>query len=160
MKYVVSILVLTIVGCSVRNFKYDRKKLIRKWSGDYTFYLDDDKIELDTLILDRDNIKSTTLNKESQSITLKIIEARTFVTIQSIIDSLKQSSQIRKNDSISPLIIIDGIPYENKNSLHLSIDPEAINQISILRDARTSGFHCGDPSYNEIVLILTNNAKS
>lgn len=69
------------------------------------------------------------------------------------------SIQVRGLNSVqsdnSPLILVDGIPTPNFND----IDPNAIESISVLKDASTAAIY-GSRAANGVVLITTKTAKA
>lgn len=69
------------------------------------------------------------------------------------------SIQVRGVNSVqsdnSPLILVDGIPTPNFND----IDPNAIESISVLKDASTAAIY-GSRAANGVVLITTKTAKA
>ena len=124
-------------GCSVRSFSYTKEKILTNFSNFETF-LNSEKISLDTIYLDKNNIKSIETNKQER--TVHIIQKKKNVEYFSPQNAF-QSEELQG-------IIINGELAENLKINRIEVG--AIKSISILRE--------GGEIYNPIrgnFLIIT-----
>ncbi len=75
MRIFLLLLVLTLtLGCATRNIKYDRNKILKKYSADYKMFVDNEKMDLETVFLDKDNIENIRIDKRTKE--LKITQLK------------------------------------------------------------------------------------
>ena len=115
-------LFLILLGCKITEKPYDRLKLIDKYSENYQFEVDSKESKLDSLFLDKENIKYVRVNNIDKKVEIEQIEKRKLIELSGFI-----------KDSIT-LIVIDGIPFDETSSKNVLIDLKAIEKIDILKD--------------------------
>lgn len=95
-------------------------------------------------LIDISKFQNSTIKKDTNPDSQKqIIRIHCFATI---------------NKNESPLIVIDGVPFEMANLK--SLNPNDIETINILKDATASAiFSCRPSNYNGIILITTKQSK-
>jgi len=147
--YLLLVLIFTF-GCATRNIKYNRIKLITKYSKDYKIFIDNKRASLENLYLNKDNIKSTQIIKKAKEIRITQYEQRPLFKIKSIL--LDSSFLDRK----IYLIVVDGrtLFTENLKGI-IQIDPDAIKSITILKQAQTDSFVSCSRLDGDILLITT-----
>ena len=120
--------------------------MLNKFSEKYQFYLNGDKIDLDTIVLDSRNIKSVIRDKKTNSIYIKEKEVRKLY---------KFEDNGSKKDSITcyqrTLIILDGIPIAPS----VYIDTYSIKNITILKKSDLNSINLCRRSHRDIMLITT-----
>ncbi len=133
-------LFLILFGCKIRETKYDRLKLIEKYSKNYTFEIDSKKSKIENIFLDKENIKRVRVNKLDEKVIIEQNEKRKLTELSEFI-----------KDSIT-LIVIDGIPFDKTSSKNVSIDLKAIENMEILKDIGNISL-CR--SHKKVLLIKT-----
>ena len=131
------LLISALCSCSVRSFSYTKEKILTNFANFETF-LNSEKISLDTIYLDKNNIKSIKTNKQEK--TVHIIQKKINVEYFSPQNAF-QSEKFQG-------IIINGELAENLKINRIEVG--AIKSISILRE--------GGEIYNPIrgnFLIIT-----
>ncbi len=145
---VIKLLCFVVTSCSIYSIRYDRHDLLYKYGATHQFYLNDNEVDLDTLILDSRNIKSVIRDREKSSIYIVEKEVRQLNSFQ------KYAFGYDSNSSNSDtLIVIDGIPLYN-DAKYLHIDSLAIKNIRLLKKSDLNAFSlCLTPQ--NIILITT-----
>ena len=88
------ILAFTFYNCSSYKINYNRDKIINKYSDNYIVLLDNEKIQLENIYLDKDNIKNIIVDKKSKVINIsqnKINELFELKNINLLLSYLLQS---------------------------------------------------------------------
>lgn len=67
------IFLIFISGCSTRSIKYDREKILKKYSIDYKILIDNETSDLSTIYLDKNNIKTVQLDKKNKQLKINQI---------------------------------------------------------------------------------------
>lgn len=143
---------LLTASCSSHNINYNRNKILKKFSADYTIYVDDKITDLQSVYLDPQNIESVVIEKDLKE--LRIKQHR----------SLELSdTQNWGEDSIDlghcgfkkiGLIIIDGIAIADSVRPNLYIDPKAINSIAVLSEKEITKMRfC--KAYDGLLIMIT-----
>lgn len=69
MRILLLLLILAFTfGCATRNIKYDRNKILKKYSAEYKMFVDNVKMDLETVFLDKDNIKNVRIDKQTREL--------------------------------------------------------------------------------------------
>ena len=122
------LLLITAVlcGCRMQSFSKTKDSIKRNFSN-YEVFLNSEKISLDTVYLDKDNIKSVKINKLEKNI--HITQKNENVEYFSPIDFAKKYLTICPNTDRT--VVINGELAENTTLKRIEI--AAIKSISILR---------------------------
>lgn len=127
------LLMVTISSCSVVKMKYNRDKILDRYTNGYKIYLDSTLIDLENYYLDSDNIKSIIRDKTKHAI---------YIQRDSIVKfyDLKEFFQNAKSER---LFIFNGVPIETERVMNMKVSPKAIIELTLLRnDTLNSVFSC------------------
>ncbi len=119
-------------SCATRNIEYDRYKILKKYSKAYKILLDNQEINLETVIIDKNNIKNVRIDKRKQEVSISQFKPGEFVKLNDLIlDSLiAGQKKIEKNKTM--LVVIDGVPQIDSLIERTKIDLNSIKQFEIL----------------------------
>lgn len=133
MRIVIVILILSYTfGCATRNVNYDRYKILKKYASDYDIYVDNEKTDLETLFLDKDNIEKVHINKQTKELNITQIKQPEYIETKNFnLDTLSATRQGASKKKVE-LVIIDGIPLTDDLKLKTRIDPNAIESFTII----------------------------
>ncbi|MFD2696987.1 hypothetical protein ACFSQ0_03205 [Mesonia sediminis] len=156
MRIFLLLLILTLTfGCATRNIKYDRNKILEKYSADYKLFVDNEKMNLETLFLNKDNIENVQINKRTQELKITQLKPTELFAIKNFrLDSLFPDRKIEAKRKID-LIIIDGIPMTDSLKEKTKIDLNAINSISIITQEKMNNSTFGRRYDGDLLLITT-----
>ena len=150
------LLLLTLAltfGCATRNIKYDRNKILKKYASEFDIILDSEKVNLENLYLDKDNIKATSIDRKEKTVTIDQLKKPELITLNNIyLDSLSKGRRGWNKKEIG-FIIIDGILLNDKTTEEIKLDPNAIKDFRIQKgeDSKDSRIFRMDKDY----LIIT-----
>ena len=126
-----TILTLTF-GCATRNINYDRNKILNKYSTEYQMFVDNKKVDLETLFLDKDNIENIRIHKGKKELKITQLKPTELFEMKKLnLDSLSAGRRGWNKNKIS-LIVIDGIPLIDSLKEKTQIDLNAIEHLEIL----------------------------
>jgi predicted double-glycine peptidase len=148
------LLILTF-GCATRNIKYDRNKILKKYSTDYETFLDNQKIDLETVYLDKDNIENIRIDRKTKKLKITQFKHAEFFSMENWnLDSISANRRGWDKKNIG-MIIIDGILLTDSLKGKIRIDPNSIKLFEIVsKEKLNENTFCG--SYDgDIILILT-----
>jgi len=148
------LLILTF-GCATRNIKYDRNKILKKYSADYETFLDNQKIDLETVYLDKDNIENIQIDRKTKKLKITQFKHAEFFSMENWnLDSISANRRGWDKKNIG-MIIIDGILLTDSLKGKIRIDPNSIKLFEIVsKEKLNENTFCG--SYDgDIILILT-----
>ncbi|MDX6748126.1 hypothetical protein SHK09_15115 [Polaribacter sp. PL03] len=133
MRILLLLLVLNLtLGCATRNIKYDRNKILKKYSAEYKMFVDNEKTELETVFLDKDNIENIRIDKRTKELKITQLKRTELFEMKNLnLDSLS-AGQRGWNKKKIELVIIDGIPLTDSLLEKTKIDPNAIKSFNIL----------------------------
>ena len=156
MRIFLLLLILTLTfGCATRNIKYDRNKILEKYSSEYNVFLDNEKIDLEAVFLDKGNIENIRIDKRAKELKITQIKPTKLFAIKNFkLDSLFPDRKIDATRKID-LIIIDGIPMTDSLKEKTKIDLNAINSISILTKEKWNNSSTGRSLDGDLLLITT-----
>ena len=81
------------LGCATRNIKYDRNKILKKYSRDYSIFVDNQKINLNKIYLDKNNIENVQLDKRNKNLNIEQIKSIKLVEVkQMYLDSINSKN--------------------------------------------------------------------
>lgn len=150
------LLILTFTfGCATRNIKYDRNKILKKYSAEYEMFVDKEKMNLETVFLDKNNIENVRIDKRAKE--LKITQFKStelFAMKDWNLDSLSATRRDWGNKKIE-LIIIDGIPMTDSLKQKILIDPNSIKSITILSQEKMNNTTLCRGYDGDVILITT-----
>ncbi len=154
MRIFLFLLLLTLTfGCATRNIKYDRNKILKKYATEFDIILDSEKVNLENLYLDKDNIKVTSIDRRAKTVIIEQLKKPELITLNNIyLDSLSKG-RIGWNKKEIGFIIIDGILLTDKTTEEIKLDPNAIKDFRIQKgeDSKDSRIFRMDRDY----LIIT-----
>ena len=148
------LLILTF-GCATRNIKYDRNKILKKYSADYEMFLDNQKIDLQTIYLNKDNIENIRIDRKTKKLKITQFKPAEFFSMENWnLDSISAKRRGWDKKNIG-MIIIDGILLTDSLKGKIRIDPNSIKLFEIVsKEKLNENTFCG--SYDgDIILILT-----
>lgn len=150
MRIFLFLLILTLTfGCATRNIKYDRNKILEKYSTDYKLFVDNEKVDLETLFLNKDNIENVRIDKRTRELKITQLNPTELCAIKNFkLDSLFPDRTI-------DLLIIDGIPMTDNLKEKTKIDLNAINSISIIAQEKMNNSTFGRRYDGDLLLITT-----
>ncbi|WP_179377350.1 hypothetical protein [Winogradskyella wichelsiae] len=120
------------LGCATRNIKYDRNKILKKYSADYKMFIDNEKMDLETVFLNKDNIENIRINKHTRELKITQFKTTKLFEINNLnLDSLGVGQRGWTMNNIE-LIVIDGIPLTDSSKKNTKIDLKGIKSISVL----------------------------
>ncbi|PHR94585.1 MAG: hypothetical protein COA80_12740 [Leeuwenhoekiella sp.] len=156
MRIILFLLIITFTfGCATRNVTYYRYKILKKYSSDYDIFVDNEKTDLETVFLDKDNIKNVQINKRTKEVKItQIKQTELFETKNLNLDSLSAGRRGWDKKKIQ-LIIIDGIPLTDDLKEKTKIDLNAIKSISILDQEKLKRRTLCNTYDGDILLITT-----
>lgn len=139
-------------SCATRNVKYDRNKILKKYSADYEMFVDNEKMDINTVFLDKDNIENIRIDKRTKELKITQLKSTELFEVKNLnLDSLSTGPKDLNKRKIY-LIIIDGVPLTDSLMDKTRIDFNSIREISILTEVKTKIFHCN--GYNGDVLLI------
>jgi len=156
MRIFLLLLILTLsFGCATRNIKYDRNKILKKYSAEYKMFVDKEKISLKTVFLDKDNIDNVRIDKRTRELKITQLKPTELFAIKNFkLDSLFPDRKIEAKRKID-LIIIDGIPMTDSLKEKTKIDLKAIESISIVTQEKMNNSTFGRRYDGDLLLITT-----
>ena len=147
-------LLIFTLSCSTRNIKYDRDKLLGKYSEDYKMFVDNQTIDLEYIYLDKDNIENVQIDKNSYELKITQLRSTELFEMKNLnLDSLSVGRR-GLDKKIIDLIVIDGIPLSDSLKDKLKIDPNAIKSLTILSQEKINNMNLCR-GYNGDVLLIT-----
>ncbi len=136
--YLLSCFILIILffsNCATYSITYNKDSISSQQKKGYEVKLNNDKIDINQYHLDENNIEKIIRDNKSKTISIvqKNVNSK-IVDIQTIYS---------ENDSTEiDLIVIDGIPIENKDTFKYFIELSSITNLQTLEDASTSKIAC------------------
>ena len=140
-------------SCATRNINYDRNKILKKYASEFNIIVDSENVNLQNLYLDKENIKSTSIDRKEKTVTISQFKKPELISLSDIyLDSLSKSRRGWNKKEIG-FIIIDGILLNNKTLEEIKLDPNAIKDFRIQKgeDSKDSRIFRMDRDY----LIIT-----
>lgn len=133
MKLCSLVLVLLLTqSCATRQITYDRIKILQKYSPDYVMFVDDEKVDLEFLYLDKDNVKQVNINKRTQELKItQFKKTKLFKLINLSLDSLAYKSMDVVKKEVD-LILIDGLLLTDSLVKKTKVDPNAIQSFTVI----------------------------
>jgi len=148
-------LLIFTFGCATRNIKYDRNKILKKYSTEYKIFVDNQKIDLENIYLDKDNIKNVRIDKRTKELKITQLKLTELFEIKNLkLDSLFPNRNITTERKID-LIIIDGIPLNDSLKEKTKIDLNAIKSILILTQEKMNNSIFCKRQDGDLLLITT-----
>jgi len=124
--FLLMLITAILCSCRIQSFSKTKDSINRNFTN-YEVFLNSEKISLDTVYLDKDNIKSIKINKLEKNI--HITQKNKNVEYFSPIDFTKKYLTICPNTDRT--VVINGVLAENTTLKRIEIG--AIKNISILR---------------------------
>ncbi len=148
-------LLIFTFGCATRNIKYDRNKILKKYSTKYKMFVDNRKMNLENIYLDKDNIKNVRIDKRTKELKITQLKLTELFEMKNfILDSLFPNRNITTKRKID-LIIIDGIPLNDSLKEKTKIDLNSIKSISILTKEKMNNMVLCKSYDGDVLLIST-----
>ena len=146
-----------ILSCATRYIEYDRNTILKKYSAKYSIFIDDQKIDLTNVYLDKNNIENILIDKKTKKLNIKQYKKARLIEIQKLNqDSL--SGKIKEvNKRKIDLIIIDGIVLDDHLNNKIKVDLNAIKSLSIISKEKLNNdkLICGRHYNGDLMLINT-----
>ena len=148
------ILLLVIYSCSTNIINYDRAKIIRKQNAEYSVYLNDNKIDINNVYLDKNNIKNVEINRKKKSITINQQQKRKLVKLKNINFNkfIKDSAYRKENKNI--LVVINGVPLQDSMVEKTKLEMNSIKSIKYIPANEQETISC-EPQNKDILIIIT-----
>jgi len=154
MRELIIILILILsLGCANRSLKYDRNKILAKYSADYEILLDNQRFNFETTYLDKANIDDVRIDKQNGTVIINQIKRDELIGIKELIRN--KNSLSATNTKEIELVIIDGLPLSDSLIMDLRIDPNAIESLSILPSDSLNDMNWCKGYDGDIMLIVT-----
>lgn len=152
--FLILFLLIFTLSCSTRNIKYDRDKILKKYSEDYKMFVDNQIIDLEYIYLDKNNIEKVQIDKKSYELKITQLKSTELFEMKNLnLDSLYVGRR-GLDKKIIDLIVIDGVPMIDSLKDKLKIDPNAIKSLTILSQEKMDDMHLCR-GYNGDVLLIT-----
>jgi hypothetical protein len=112
--------------------KYDRNKILKKYSAEYKMFVDNERMDLETVFLDKDNIENIRIDKRTKELKITQLKPTELFEMKDLnLDSLSAGRRGWDKKKIS-LIVIDGIPLIDSLKEKTKIDLNAIEHLEII----------------------------
>ncbi len=148
-------LLIFTFSCATRNINYDRNKILQKYSAKYKMFVDNEKMDLETVFLDKDNIENIQIDKRTKELKITQLKRIELFEMKNFkLDSLFPDRKIEKKIKIG-LIIIDGIPLTDSLKEKTKIDLNSIKEISIITEEKMNNMTFCKTYDGEVLLITT-----
>jgi hypothetical protein len=145
------ILVILSIGCATRNIKYDRNKILKKYSGDYNIFVDNQKMDFENIYLNRYNIDYVKLDKKNKNVNIKQLKSVELVEVKQLyLDSMHNSNGFNDEKKLELLIIVDGFPLKDS----FKIDPKTILSLRMLKQNELNNIY-GERPFDGGIIITT-----
>ncbi|MCF7569654.1 hypothetical protein L3X37_15005 [Sabulilitoribacter arenilitoris] len=156
MRIFLLLLILTLTfSCATRNIKYDRNKILKKYSAEYKMFVDNEKMDLETVYLDKDNIENIRIDKRTKELKITQFKPTELFEMKDWnLDSLSAGRRGWDKKKIE-LIIIDGIPMVDSLKQKIKIDPNAIKNFTILSQEKMNNMTLCRGYDGDVILITT-----
>ena len=120
-------------SCATRNIKYDRNKILKKYSADYKTFVDNQNMNLENVYLDKDNIENIRIDKKAKELKITQFKRTELFKLNNLnLDSLSSDRRGWNKNEIG-LIIIDGVPLTKEIQSKTLIDWNSVKNFRILR---------------------------
>ena len=148
-------LTVVVLGCATRNVKFDRDKILKKYFNDYKISVDGKEVNLNFVILDKNNIKDVQLNNQKGQLQITQLKPTELIEIKDLkLDCLCKIPKGFHKGKIS-LIVVDGIPVIESLKNKLKIDPRAIKTLMIISEEKMKRTIFCTPYDGYMILITT-----
>jgi len=152
--YLILFLLIFTFGCATRHIKYDRNKISKKYSKNYTTFVDNKKMALETVYLDKNNIKDVIINRKLKELKITQFKRTKLFEIKNLnLDSLSAGRRGWKKNKIA-LIVIDGIPIIDSLKEKTKIDINTIEHLEIIPQDKMNKGTTWCRGFNGDVLII------
>ena len=142
-------------GCSTRSVNYDRYKILKKYSSNFDIFVDNEKTDLETLILDKDNIEKLQINKRTKEVNITQFNKPEYIETKNFnLDTLSATRKGATKEKVE-LVIIDGIPLTDDLKLKTRIDPNAIEYLTIISHEEMNKMTLCKAYEGDVLLIKT-----
>ena len=149
------ILAFTFYNCSSYKINYNRDKIINKYSDNYIVLLDNEKIQLENIYLDKDNIKNIIVDKKSKVINISQNKINELFELKNInLDSLSNGRRGWNKKKIE-LIVLNGIPINDSLVEKIKIDPNSIKSVQIVTENTLNTKMNGKRFDGDLLVITT-----
>ena len=98
------IFIILIFSCKTNNIHYNRDKILKKYSKEYSIFINNEITDFEKNYLDRDNIENITINKKSKKLNITLKKINELFKLSDINIDNRRGWDKKKID----LIIIDG----------------------------------------------------
>ncbi len=143
-----------IFSCATRNTHYDRNEILEKYSANYKILVDNHKIDLGTIYLDKDNIEKVQINKQTKELKITQFNPAELFELKNLnLDRLSAGRSFGKKKI--ELIVIDGILITDSLKERTKIDPNAIQSITILSQEKMNNTTFCKRYDGDVLLIAT-----
>ena len=140
-------------GCATRQIKYDQNKIAKKYAVNYQTYLDNVKVNLTNIYLDKKNIKNVRLDIKTKDITqLKPTELFELKNIN--LDSLSLWRRGWDKKKID-LIIFNGIVVTDSLKDKIKFDPNALKSFEIVSEEKINNMTFCRRIQGDLLIITT-----
>lgn len=139
------------LACTTRNIKYNRTKIINKYSNDYTVFLDNQKINFNKIYLDKNNIENVRLDKRNKNLKIVQLKSNALIEVkQMYLDSISKENKVLNQKELELLVVIDGMPEIDD----IKIDINSIKSFTILSQEKMNNLNTCRPLHG-VVIITT-----
>jgi hypothetical protein len=126
------------LGCATRNINYNRTKIINKYSSDYNVFLDNQKINLNKIYLDKNNIENVRIDKRNKNLNIDQLKSINLVEVkQMYLDSISKENKVLDKNELELLVVIDGMPVIDD----VKMDTNSIKSFTILSQEKMNNLN-------------------
>ncbi len=155
MKIFLLSILLFFYGCSMQTINYNRNKITEKYSKKYQIFLDGEKVDFETIYLDKSNIRNIVVNKKSKELNINQKTNVKFFELRNLnLDSLSSGRRSWDKKKID-LIVIDGVLITDSLKDKIKLDPNAIKSLSILTNDKLNSVVSCRTYENDFLVITT-----
>lgn len=153
--FVLFILLIINYGCATRNIKYDRNKIVKKYSMNYKTFVDNEKVDLENIYLNKKNIKNVRIDKKEKELNITQLKRPELFELKNLnLDSLSARRKNWDKKKID-LIIIDGTVLTDSLKNKIKIDPNAIRSFEIISQEKMNNMTLCRRYEGDVLLITT-----
>ncbi|NOJ75322.1 hypothetical protein [Empedobacter stercoris] len=145
------IFIILIFSCKTNNIHYNRDKILKKYSKEYSIFINNEITDFEKNYLDRDNIENITINKKSKKLNITLKKINKLFKLSDINIDNRRGWDKKKID----LIIIDDRSISDSLKNFIKIDPNAIKSINIVPQNKMNNQAFGKQFNGDLLIITT-----
>jgi len=149
------ILLFMTFGCATRQIKYDQNKIAKKYAVNYQTYLDNVKVNLTNIYLDKKNIKNVRLDIKTKDLYITQLKPTELFELKNInLDSLSLWRRGWDKKKID-IIIFNGIVVTDSLKDKIKFDPNALKSFEIVSEEKINNMTFCRRIQGDLLIITT-----